>query len=66
MSAKRDDDGDDGDDDGEDGDGDDGVYKRLSAIVMGMCKRETALMFSGEPRSHSARNRINIQRKRLY
>ena len=42
------------------------VYKRLSAIVMGMFKRETALMFSGEPRSHSARNRINIQRKRLY
>ena len=42
------------------------VYKRLSAIVMGMFKRETALMFSGEPRSHSARNRINIQRTRLY
>ena len=42
------------------------VYKRLSAIAMGMFKRETALMFSEEPRSHSARNRINIQRKRLY
>ena len=34
------------------------VYKRLSAIVMGMFQRETALMFNGEPRSHSARNCI--------